>query len=237
VHYPPNPDRIWVYASEARLKIGQSLQAKSMEQFIRLGQILFPKAQRLKTWHSMEELLAAIDAEDVPKSGRSPMLRRELPNLQQWVGKPIGFGRPQFKRYKADLRNQTQPLSGWFVPSFEDGTYEADNALVFATNQEGARQVTEIFGDRAFDYAKPVSLIKGLLSKATRPNDIVVDFFAGSATTGQAVLELNAEDGGQRCFAVPNRDRQSKDSVRPGFPPPPRSEPHSLGGCNLAPQA
>jgi adenine-specific DNA-methyltransferase len=185
IHYPPNPDRIWVYASEARLKIGQTLQAKSMDEFVRLGQILFPKEQRVVTWATMEELLAAIDAGDVPKSGKSPILRRDLPDLAQWVGKPIGFGRPQFKRYKADLRNQTQPLSSWLVPSFEEGTYEADTSLVSATNQEGARQVAAIFGDRAFNYAKPASLIKGLLSQATRPGDTVLDFFAGRGRQGR----------------------------------------------------
>ena len=82
------------------------------------------------------------------------------------LGKPVGFGRPQFKRYKADLRNQTQPLSSWIVPSFEEGTYEANDSLVSSTNKEGARQVAQIFGDRAFNYAKPASLIKGLLAQA-----------------------------------------------------------------------
>jgi len=202
--YPPNPDRIWVYASRDRLKEGQTVQTKTMEEFIELGQILFPKDQRVETWHTMEELLAAIDRGDVPKSGKSPTLRRELPNLESWVGRPVGFGRPQFKRYKADLRNQTQPLSSWIVPTFEDGNYEAENSFVSSTNQEGARVVAEIFGDRAFNYAKPLSLIKGLLSQATRPNDIVLDFFAGSGTTGQAVLELNADDEekGQRRFIL-----------------------------------
>ena len=192
--YPPNPDRIWVYASQGRLKEGQTVQTKTMEEFIELGQILFPKDQRVEAWNTMDELLAAIDRGDVPKSGKSPTLRRDLPNLEFWVGKPVGFGRPQFKRYKADLRNQTQPLSSWIVPTFEDGDYEAENSFVSSTNQEGARAVAEIFGDRAFNYAKPLSLIKGLLAQATRPNDIVLDFFAGSGTTGQAVLELNAED-------------------------------------------
>ncbi|MDD2977109.1 site-specific DNA-methyltransferase [Aquabacterium sp.] len=202
IHYPPNPDRIWVYASEARLKPGQTLQAKSMEEFVRLGQILFPKDQRVETWETLDDLLNAIDTGDVPKSGKTPILRRDLPDLEQWVGKPVGFGRPQFKRYKADLRNQTQPLSSWIVPTFEEGTYEAEMSLTSATNQEGARQVAQIFGDRAFNYAKPASLIKGLLSQATRPDDIVLDFFAGSGTTGQVVMELNAEDGGHRRFIL-----------------------------------
>lgn len=202
IHYPPNPDRIWVYASESRLKPGHVLQAKSMEEFIDLGQILFPKEQRIEVWKTLDELYTAIDTGDVPRSGRNPILRRDLPNLEQWLNKPIGFGRPQFKRYKADLRNQTQPMSSWIVPSFEEGTYEAEESLVSATNQEGARQVTQVFGNRAFNYAKPSSLIKGLLQQATQPSDIVLDFFAGSGTTGQAVLELNAEDGGQRRFIL-----------------------------------
>lgn len=88
------------------------------------------------------------------------------------------------------------------MPSFEEGTYEADDSLVSSTNQEGARQVAQIFGDRAFNYAKPASLIKGLLAQATRPGDIVLDFFAGSGTTGQAVLELNAEDDGARRYIL-----------------------------------
>ena len=213
ISYPCSPESVWRYATEARLKPGQRLQAKSMEEYIRLGQIVFPKNPRVETWHSMGELLQAIDANEVPRGGKSLLLRRDLPDLEWWVGKPVGFGRPQFKRYKADLRNQTQPLSSWVVPSFEEGTYEADESLVSATNQEGARQVAQIFGDRAFNYAKPASLIKGLLSQATRPGDIVLDFFAGSGTTGQAVLELNAEDNGQRrssCAAAPRPRPRSR---------------------------
>ncbi len=201
--YPPNPDRVWVYASQDRLKEGQTVQTKTMEEFIELGQIIFPNTtQRVETWKSMDALLDAIDKGDVPKSGKTPLLRRDLPNLDVWVGRPVGFGRPQFKRYKADLRNQTQPLSSWIVPTFEDGDYEAENSLVSSTNQEGARIVAEIFGDRAFNYAKPLSLIKNLLQQATRSDDIILDFFAGSGTTGQAVLELNAEDNGQRRFIL-----------------------------------
>ena len=202
IAYPPNPDRVWVYASESRLKEGQTVQAKTMEEFIRLGQILFPTEQRTETWPTLDALLAAIDAGDVPKSGKTPLLRRDLPDLDFWVGRPVGFGRPQFKRYKADLRNQTQPLSSWVVPTFEVGDYAAEGSFVSATNQEGARVVAEIFGDRAFNYAKPLSLIKNLLQQATRPGDIVLDFFAGSGTTGHAVLELNAEDGGERRFIL-----------------------------------
>lgn len=202
VTYPCSPDSVWRYATESRLKSGQTLQAKSIEEFIRRGQILFPQGHRVETWHTLEDLLSAIDRGDIPKSGKTAIFRRDLPDLEQWVGKPIGFGRPRFKRYKADLRNLNQPLSSWVVSSLEEGTYEAETSLISATNQEGARQVSQIFGDRAFNYAKPTSLIKGLLAQATRPDDIVLDFFAGSGTTGQVVMELNAQDGGRRQFIL-----------------------------------
>ncbi len=200
--YPCSPERVWVYATESRLKPEQTLQSKSMEEFIRLGQILFPNDPRVETWNTMDELLDAIDKGDVPKSGKNLLLRRDLPNLDWWIGKPVGFGRPQFKRFKADLRNPKQPLSSWFVPSFEEGTYEAESGLISATNQEGARQITQIFGERAFNYAKPSSLVKGLLGQASRHGDTILDFFAGSGTTGHAVMELNAEDGGSRKFIL-----------------------------------
>jgi len=54
-----------------------------------------------------------------------------------------------------------------------------------------------------FDYPKPTNLL-GVLQKIanTRPNDIILDFFSGSATTAHAVMQLNAEDGGHRKFIM-----------------------------------
>lgn len=203
VHYPPNPDRIWVYATEARLKPDQKLQAKSMEEFIRLGQVVFPdETQDVRVWDTLDDLLVAIKKGDVPKSGKKPLLRADLPNLEWWVGVPVGFGRPQFKRYKADLRHQQQPLSSWVVPKFEEGAYESPGSFVSTTNHEGASGVSAIFGSRVFNYAKPITLVRSLLQQAMRSGDTVLDFFAGSGTTGHAVLELNAEDAGNRKFIL-----------------------------------
>jgi adenine-specific DNA-methyltransferase len=187
--YPPNPDRVWIYATEERLKPGQRVQARTMEEFIERGQILFPVEQRVETWGTLEELLSAIDRGDVPKAGKGQLLRRDLPDLKFWVGKPVGFGRPAFKRYKADLRNDTQPISSWVTPKAESDDAGSENTIVSGTNQEGTTVLTAILGRRAFNYPKPLSLIKGLVDQATAPdqNDIVLDFFAGSGTTAHAV--------------------------------------------------
>ncbi len=66
----------------------------------------------------------------------------------------------------------------------------------------GEQSANEILGFNAFPYPKPTSLMRSLLAQATRPGDTVLDFFAGSATTGHAVLALNAHDGGKRRFIL-----------------------------------
>jgi len=201
VYYPPNPERVWVYASRDRLKPGARVQAKPMEEFIEIGQILFPQEQRVETWETMDALLTAIDDGDVPKSGKTPLLRRELPGLEFWVGKPVGYGRPAFKRYKADLRNKQQPLSSWITPKFEAKGAES-TGLISGTNQEGAKLMSEIFDDKRFSYPKPLSLITGLVAQATQGDDIILDFFAGSGTTAHAVLTANTQDNGHRRFIL-----------------------------------
>ena len=212
IWYPPNPDRIWVYASRDRLRPGQRVQARPMEEFIERKQVLFPKEQRVEVWETREALDAAIAAGDVPMSGRTPMLRPGLPDLDFWVGKKIGFNTPAFKRYKKDLRNPTQPLSSWITPKAEAETApDHANVIISGTNDEGAKVIKQVFGEKAFNYAKPVSLIRELVRQATGPGDWVLDFFAGSATTAHAVMELNAQDGGNRRFVMVSSIEATED--------------------------
>jgi adenine-specific DNA-methyltransferase len=70
-----------------------------------------------------------------------------------------------------------------------------DNLLLeYGTNKDGKKAILEFFNVAVFDTAKPVSLIKHLLTISTTEGDLVLDFFAGSGTTGQAVMELNHEN-------------------------------------------
>ncbi len=71
-----------------------------------------------------------------------------------------------------------------------------------ANSARGTQEVMSLFDAKAFDYPKPLNLIKYLLGVHANKNATVLDFFAGSGTTGQAVLELNREDGGHRNFIL-----------------------------------
>lgn len=74
-------------------------------------------------------------------------------------------------------------------------------------NQDGTKDIRKLFNDKSvFDFTKPAELIKKFISlevnNITSENDIVLDFFSGSATTAHAVMQLNAEDGGHRKFIM-----------------------------------
>lgn len=83
-------------------------------------------------------------------------------------------------------------------------------------NADATKEIKELFGDKIFDTPKPTKLIKHLLSISVIPNlnnkpDIILDFFAGSGTTAQAVMELNAEDKGNRQFILVQIDEEIKE--------------------------
>jgi len=69
-------------------------------------------------------------------------------------------------------------------------------------NEQGNKELENIFHKRVFDYPKPVGLMKYLINLHRNKNAIVLDFMAGTGTTGHAVLELNKEDGGNRQFIL-----------------------------------
>lgn len=71
-----------------------------------------------------------------------------------------------------------------------------------ANSARGTQEIMSIFDKKAFDYPKPLNLIKYLLQIHANQNATILDFFAGSGTTAQAVLELNKEDGGNRKFIL-----------------------------------
>jgi len=70
------------------------------------------------------------------------------------------------------------------------------------TNETASSELLELFGEKKFDYPKPVSLVKFLINLCADKDAIILDSFAGSGTTGHAVLDLNKEDGGNRKFIM-----------------------------------
>lgn len=199
VWYPCDPNRVWAYASQV-MAGDKKVRTSFMEEFVAEGKVLFPAGQEIVVFASLAELLDAI-----ANRRAHPFLSADMPNLEFWVGRRIGTGKPRFKRHQRDLQRTHQPLSSWIRPASgtkSDENMEERTTLETGYSEEGSKALRRLLGRASFDYPKPPSLIASLLKQATRPDAVVMDFFAGSATTAEAVLRLNAEDGGNRRFIM-----------------------------------
>ncbi len=87
-------------------------------------------------------------------------------------------------------------------------------------SQDGTKEITSLLGIKVFSFPKPSALIKYLISTSTEKNDLVLDFFSGSATTAHAVMQLNAEDKGHRKFIMvqlPEVTDEKSEAYKAGY--------------------
>lgn len=96
-----------------------------------------------------------------------------------------------------------------------------DLLIDWGDNQDSDKELVELFGEnKPFDYSKPSLLIKNLVKSLDMDNDIILDFFAGSGTTAQAVMELNQEDNGNRKYILvqlPEATEEKSEAYKNGY--------------------
>ena len=136
----------------------------------------------------------------------------------------LAEGRIVFKK----LRSGTYNVYKKFY-EFDNGDAVLPESIIYdlAYNQNGKEEIKALFGVKEgrevpFENAKPVKLLKHLIAMSTCENKdgIIFDFFAGSATTAHAVMELNAEDGGERqCISMqlPEPTPEKSEARKAGF--------------------
>jgi hypothetical protein len=121
---------------------------------------------------------------------------------RMWFGRD-GKGRPRVKTYLSE----SEGISSWTWWTHGETGH----------NQEAKKEINAIMGfESPFDTPKPVRLIKRVLQLVTNPSDVVLDSFAGSATTGHAVLQLNKEDGGNRRFILVEMEERISREITAG---------------------
>lgn len=130
-----------------------------------------------------------------PPAGRSWRLSEKafserLQDNRIWFGLN-GNNVPSMKRFLSELKKSgVTPMTIWKYT-------EVDHS------QGATQKLAKLFdGKKYFDYPKPVLLLKRCVQLYTQDNDIILDFFSGSATTAHAVMELNKEDDGHRKFIM-----------------------------------
>ncbi|GAA7731351.1 site-specific DNA-methyltransferase [Helicobacter pylori] len=154
------------------------------------------------------EIICGIPKNDIKIKGRFCWTQSSLDN------ETLKGGRIEIKSIKG-----MKPI---FYKNFDDSIpYRPMRNLLskkiekdIATNNDAANEIKEIFDNLPlFEYPKPSKLIKKFIRNvtSTNSNDIILDFFAGSGTTAHAVMELNAEDKGNREFILVQIDEEIKE--------------------------
>lgn len=127
-------------------------------------------------------------------------------NRLYW-GKDGGNSYPRIKRFLSELDDGIVPINLWY---YKDT----------ATLDEGTKLVDSLLGKDVFDYPKPIQIVMRMLKLMGEDSFIALDFFSGSATTAHAVMQLNAEDGGQRKFIMvqlPDETDEKSEAYKAGY--------------------
>ena len=147
-----------------------------------------------------------------PPSGRSwrvPEYKFEELKMDNriWFGEN-GNNVPRLKRFLNDVKDGVVPVTIF-------------KHLEVGHNQEAQKELKELFNEKSyFDTPKPVRLLNRLIHIGTKENEIILDFFAGSATTAHSVMQLNAKDGGNRkCITVqlPEQVDKKNEAYKDGY--------------------
>ncbi len=148
-----------------------------------------------------------------PPAGRSWSLsqkafRERLADNRIWFGKN-GDAVPSMKRFKSELRKTgITPMTIW---KYKDVDH----------SQQATQYLQKLMGGKKyFDYPKPVKLIQRAIQLYSESDSVILDFFSGSATTAQAVMEQNAEDGGKRKFIMvqlPEKTSEKSVAYKDGY--------------------
>lgn len=115
--------------------------------------------------------------------------------------------RPMQKRFQYELKKDHNPFSSIMIQRV-------------GLNTEATRTIQDFLGGNIFDYSKPITLLKTLIPQVCSKDDIILDFFSGSATTAHAVMQLNAEDNGNRKFIMvqlPESTDENSEAYKAGY--------------------
>lgn len=148
------------------------------------------------------------------------------PNGRIWAYNIDGFNKLFLDgRIKFGMNDDSSPKKKLYLNErLEKGDKKTPSSILLdaGSTKNGTTEIMNLFdGKKLFDYPKPTTLLVRLLEYGfVQTNDIILDFFSGSATTAHAVMQLNAEDGGNRKFIMvqlPEKTDEKTEAYKAGY--------------------
>lgn len=182
-----------------------------------------PKYAHMSRWNKVDEFGVYKDADLSRANGP-----KDYTIINPNTGKPCpipkrGWGKSYEELLKLQNNNLIYYGDGSTAPGLKSYlTEESESVLdnfIYADSSVDKRTLDAMFGASVFDYPKPIELLKQLLALCTE-DDIILDFFSGSATTAHAVMQLNAEDGGKRKYIMvqlPEKCDEKSEAFKAGY--------------------
>lgn len=150
--------------------------------------------------NNIYEIITPKGEKVLPPNGRSWVFsRKKFEELKKdnriWFG-DTGNNVPRFKRFLSEVKDNITPQTIWKYNEV-------------GHSQSATQDLIKLFnGNNYFDFPKAIPLINKMLKLYSNKSSIILDFFAGSGTTADAVMQLNAEDGGMRKFVLVQLDEE-----------------------------
>ena len=172
----------------------------------------------------------------------NPATKEQRPNLTypiinpitgQEVNHPTNAWKYEYERHLIHVKENrlywgangenTYPRLKKFLCEVEDGMVPVNlwKREDVGTTDAASKELSILMGAKIFDFPKPVDLVKFMSQIVASDKDsIILDFFSGSATTAHAVMQLNAEDGGNRrfiCVQLPEKTDEQSEAYKAGY--------------------
>ena len=183
-----------------------------------------PKYSHLGRWNKVDENGVFTD-KDLSRSNGY----KDYTIINPITGKPCLIPNRGWAKTKAELLDLQEKGMIWYgddkTPPREKSylTDEADSVFdnyLYIDTSVDKKMLDSLFGASVFEFPKPVEMISTFLQLCTKDGDIILDFFSGSATTAHAVIQLNAEDGGNRKFIMvqlPEETDEKSEAYKAGY--------------------
>lgn len=183
-----------------------------------------PKYAHLSRWNKVDEYGVFMDSDLSRNNGP-----KDFTIINPHTGKECLIPNRGWGKNKEELIRLQEKHLIWYgddstpprMKSYlsQDSESVFDN-FVFADTAGDKKMIDKMFGGAVFEFPKSLEMMKQLTSLCTKDNDVILDFFSGSATTAHAVMQLNAEDGGHRKFIMvqlPEVTDEKSEAYKAGY--------------------